>query len=213
MPTTTIIVDDFFDNAVQLREAALRLDYPQVPGKFPGRNSQQRLQLEGLDREVSRLVGEPLVAMPPPQAHGKFRIATAGEQGSAKVHVDTAHWSGILYLSRPEDCRGGTEFFRHRATNSDRGPINDEEARAQGYASARQMISDILERDTMNDDAWEMTMRVPMRFNRLVLLRPWLWHTAGEAFGNSLENGRLIYLMFFASAGQAPSYNAAPDRT
>ena len=210
MPTTTIIVDDFFDNAVQLREAALRLDYPQVPGKFPGRNSQQRLQLEGLDREVSRLVGEPLVAMPPPQAHGKFRIATAGEQGSAKVHVDTAHWSGILYLSRPEDCRGGTEFFRHRATNSDRGPINDEEARAQGYASARQMISDILERDTMNDDAWEMTMRVPMRFNRLVLLRPWLWHTAGEAFGNSLENGRLIYLMFFASAGQAPSYNAQP---
>ena len=212
MPTTTIIVDDFFDNAVQLREAALRLDYPQVPGKFPGRNSQQRLQLEGLDQEVSRLVGEPLVAMPPPQAHGKFRIATAGEQGSAKVHVDTAHWSGILYLSRPEDCRGGTEFFRHRATNSDRGPINDEEARAQGYASARQMISDILERDTMNDDAWEMTMRVPMRFNRLVLLRPWLWHTAGEAFGNSLENGRLIYLMFFASAGQAPSYNTPPEQ-
>ena len=208
MPTTTIIVDDFFDNAVQLREAALRLDYPEVPGKFPGRNSQQRLQLEGLDQEVSRLVGEPQVAMPPPPAPGKFRIATAGEQGSAKVHVDTAHWSGILYLSRPEDCRGGTEFFRHRATNSDRGPINDDEARAQGYPNARQMISDILERDTMNDAAWEMTMRVPMRFNRLVLLRPWLWHTAGEAFGDSLENGRLIYLMFFASAGQAPAYNA-----
>ncbi|KFL37740.1 DUF6445 family protein [Arenimonas donghaensis] len=208
MPTTTIIVDDFFDSAAQLREAALRMDYPDVQGKFPGRNSQQRLQLEGLDQEVSRLVGEPLVSMPPPQAHGKFRIATAGDVGSAKVHVDTAHWSGILYLSRPEDCRGGTEFFRHRATNSDRGPISDEEARAQGYASARQMISDILERDTMNDAAWELTMRVPMRFNRLVLLRPWLWHTAGEAFGDSLENGRLIYLMFFASARQLPSYNA-----
>jgi len=208
MPTTTIIVDDFFDSAVQLREAALRLDYPDVQGKFPGRNSQQRLQLEGLDQEVSRLVGEPLVSMPPPQAHGKFRIATAGDVGSAKVHVDTAHWSGILYLSRPEDCRGGTEFFRHRATNSDRGPISDEEAQAQGYAGAKQMISDILERDTMNDDAWELTMRVPMRFNRLVLLRPWLWHTAGEAFGDSLANGRLIYLMFFASARQAPAYNS-----
>ena len=210
MPTTTVIVDDFFDSAVQLREAALRLDYPDVQGKFPGRNSQQRLQLEGLDQEVSRLVGEPLVSMPPPQAHGKFRIATAGDVGSAKVHVDTAHWSGILYLSRPEDCRGGTEFFRHRATNSDRGQVSDEEAQAQGYAGARQMISDILERDTMNDDAWELTMRVPMRFNRLVLLRPWLWHTAGEAFGDSLANGRLIYLMFFASARQLPSYNAGP---
>lgn len=39
MPTTTIIVDDFFDSAPQLREAALRLDYPDVQGKFPGRNS------------------------------------------------------------------------------------------------------------------------------------------------------------------------------
>jgi hypothetical protein len=33
-----------------------------------------------------------------------------------------------------------------------------------------------------------------------VLLRPWLWHTAGPAFGESLEDGRLVYLMFFASA-------------
>ena len=38
---------------------------------------------------------------------------------------------------------------------------------------------------------------VPMRFNRLVLLRPWMWHSAGEAFGSTLEDGRLVYLMFF----------------
>lgn len=208
MPVTTIIVDDFLDNAVQLREAALRLNYPEVRGLYPGRNSQERLNLQGLEQEVSRLVGEPLVPMPPPQAHGKFRIATAGDTGRAKVHVDTAHWSGILYLSRPEDCRGGTEFFRHRPTNTERGPINDDEARAHGYASARQMIDDVLERDTADDSKWELTMRVPMRFNRLVLLRPWLWHTAGESFGSTLEDGRLIYLMFFASARQAPAYNA-----
>ena len=43
-------------------------------------------------------------------------------------------------------------------------------------------------------------MQVPMRFNRLVLLRPWLWHTAGPAFGDRPENARLVYLMFFAGA-------------
>jgi hypothetical protein len=204
MPTTTIIVDDFLDNARDLREMALQLDYPPVSGMFPGRNSRERVQMDEMDREVSRLVGEPLVAMPPPQAHGKFRVALAGDVGQAKVHVDTSHWSGILYLSRPEDCRGGTEFFRHRATGTDGGPVNDAQARAHGYPSAKQMIADILERDTMNEDAWELTMRVPMRFNRLVLLRPWLWHTAGEAFGDSMSNGRLVYLMFFASAAQAP---------
>ena len=40
-------------------------------------------------------------------------------------------------------------------------------------------------------------MSVPMRYNRLLLLRPWLWHTAGPGFGDRLDNGRLVYLMFF----------------
>jgi hypothetical protein len=203
MPTSLVIVDDFFDDAAQLREAALRLEYPGGgDNMFPGRNSVQRIQLEGLGQRVSELVGEPVVPMPPPQAHGKCRIALAGDTGRAKVHVDTAHWSGILYLSRPEDCRGGTEFFRHLPTGTERAPFDDEEARAHGYPAAKEMVARILERDTVDDSKWEMTMRVPMRFNRLILLRPWLWHTAGEAFGDSLENGRLVYLMFFASAGR-----------
>ena len=101
---------------------------------------------------------------------------------------------------RPEDCRGGTEFFRHIRTNSDRAPYNDEEAVALGYSSAKAMTAEVLEQDSTDDSKWELTQRVPMRFNRLVLLRPWLWHTAGENFGDTLENGRLVYLMFFASA-------------
>jgi hypothetical protein len=47
-------------------------------------------------------------------------------------------------LSRPGDCRGGNEFFRHRAT----------------------------ERGGTDESAWELLMSVPMRFNRLLLLPP-----------------------------------------
>lgn len=200
MPTSMIIVDDFLDNAQALREAALRLTYPPQEGTFPGRNSVERINIEGLAQQVSRLVGEPLEAMPPPQSHGKSRITLAADKGKAKVHVDPAHWSGILYLSRPQDCQGGTEFFRHRATNTDRAPYNDHEAAALGFTSAKGMVDEILKRDGTDDSKWEMTHRVPMRFNRLLLLRPWLWHTAGENFGDTLENGRLVYLMFFASS-------------
>lgn len=200
MPTSLIIVDEFIDSAPALREAALRLTYPRLDSMFPGRNSVERINIEGLSRQVSHLVGEPLEAMPPPQSHGKCRVSLAGDTGNARVHVDGAHWSGILYLSRPEDCRGGTEFFRHKATHSERAPYTDEEAAAMGHSSAKQLIADILASDSLDDSKWEMTMRVPMRFNRLVLLRPWLWHTAGESFGDTLENGRLVYLMFFASA-------------
>jgi len=200
MPTSLIVVDDFLDDPYALRDAALRLSYPDVKGTYPGRNSAQRIELEALSQEVSRLVGEPLVPMSHNQAHGKCRIAMASDVGTAKVHVDGSHWSGILYLSRPEDCRGGTEFFRHIPTNTERAPFNDKESAEKfGAPSARQWVADLLERDTSDDSKWEMTMRVPMRFNRLLLLRPWLWHTAGESFGDRPENARLVYLMFFAS--------------
>ena len=146
------------------------------------------------------MVGERLRPAPPPQSHAKFRITLAGDTGRAKVHIDKAHWSGVLYLSRPEDCRGGTEFFRHLPTQSDRAPMTDEELAAAGFASQEQMYREIVSKHTLDDSKWEMTMRVPMRFNRLLMLRPWMWHTAGEAFGNPLEDGRLVYLLFFEVA-------------
>ncbi len=200
MYTSLLIIDDFLNNAEQLRETALKLSYPEVQGNFPGRNSAERINIEGLEQIVSRLVGEPLVPMPPPESHAKFRLTMAADKGRAKVHIDRAHWSGILYLSRPEDCQGGTEFFRHKRTNTDRAPVNDQELEALGYASQEAMYEDIIQKDTLNDAAWEKTMEVPMRFNRLILLRPWLWHTAGPAFGDCPDNARLVYLMFFASS-------------
>ncbi len=202
MPTSLIIVDDFLSprDAMQLREVGLRLTYPEQQGAFPGRNSLERIEMDGLDQRVSDLVGERLRPVSPLQSHAKFRMTLAADAGRAKVHIDQAYWSGILYLSRPEDCRGGTEFFRHRATNSDRAPLDDAEMRAMGYDSMQQMHREIIERDSIDDAKWEPTMQAPMRFNRLVLLRPWLWHTAGPAFGDRMENGRLVYLMFFEAA-------------
>jgi len=195
-----IIVDDFMDDPYSLRNAALSLNYPEGSGPFPGRNSKMRIDVTGMDEQVSRLVGEPVRGQPVPQAHAKCRISLAKDEGRAKVHVDPSHWSGILYLSRPEDCRGGTEFFRHLPTGTERTAYTDKEAANYGYASVKDMVSGIVSKDSVDESKWEMTMRVPMRFNRLILLRPWLWHTAGESFGDTLENGRLVYLMFFESS-------------
>ena len=48
---------------------------------------------------------------------------------------------------------------------------------------------------------------MPMRFNRLVLFRPLLWHSAGDGFGDSLANGRLVQLFFLRRARKG---NGAP---
>jgi hypothetical protein len=199
MTTSLIVVDDFFERAHELREAAMRLTYPDQQGAFPGRNSLERMELPGLVPHVSSIVGERLKLMSPLGSHAKFRITLAADEGRGKVHVDPGYWSGVLFLSRPEDCRGGTDFFRHRRTNTDRRAMNQQELADLGYASIDEAHRDIVERDGLDETAWETTMTVPMRFNRLVLLRPWLWHTAGPGFGDSLQNGRLVYLMFFAA--------------
>ena len=46
MRTALLIVDDFIDNAIGLREATLRLTCPPQQGAFPGRNSLERVNIE-----------------------------------------------------------------------------------------------------------------------------------------------------------------------
>ena len=100
----------------------------------------------------------------------------------------------------PEHCQGGTTFFRHRQTGTDRTP-RQEDLEAAGYAS----VAELLQRDGPEASRWEALMTIPMRFHRLVLYRPFSWHSAEPAFGDSPENGRLIHLFSFIRA-------AAPQR-
>ena len=70
-----------------------------------------------------------------------------------------------------------------------------------GFASMPELHREIIERDGADRSKWELTSVAPMRFNRLVLLRPWLWHTAAPGFGDRPENGRLIHVLFFQPVG------------
>ena len=200
MVPALFVIDDFLRNAEEVRKQALSMTYA-VGGRYPGLNSTQKLRIEGLDEVVSQLVRTPLKApWTDDFSHGSCRVALASDEQEARIHIDESHWSGILYLSRQEDCQGGTEFFRHKPTNTDRLPMDKESLKTAGYASYEELQKEILDKDALDRSKWEHTMTVPMRFNRLVLLQPHYWHTAGPGFGDSLENGRLIYLMFFLRA-------------
>lgn len=204
MHTSIIVVDDFYNDPEDVRRVALGFDYPTPASQqnFPGRNSRQRLLVDGLDAIVSELVSEP-VRGHAGLFHGHCRISLAGEDADRRyhVHVDPdCYWSGILYLTRPEHCQGGTEFFRHKALGTDRCPIYAHEVREYGVGTYFEAADKIIQRDSNDLSRWELLMTVPMRFNRLVLIRPWLWHTAGPSFGATPEDGRLVQLFFFKLA-------------
>ena len=136
----------------------------------------------------------------PHTAHCQFRIAMAGAESRAtlRIHVDGAnYWSGIVYLTLPEHCRGGTEFYRHKELDSDHAPLYDKEVTKFGYDSCALFTQDLTKKDSNDESKWEHIFTVPMRFNRCILFRPWYWHTPGQSFGDCPENARLVQMFFF----------------
>ena len=204
MVPSLIVIDDFLSNPDVVREEALKLTYA-VRGRFPGLNSTEKITIAGLDQVVSSIVRQPVHApWSEDFSHGSCRLALASDDQPGRIHIDPSQLSGILYLSRPEDCRGGTEFYRHKRTGTDRVPMDTRQLKAIGYSSYEKMQRDILDSDALDRSKWELSMTVPMRFNRLILLQPHYWHTSGPGFGDSVENGRLVYLMFF-KVGSRPA--------
>lgn len=201
MLPSLLILDDFLSDPLAARRAALALDYDASfkRGNYPGHISTTPLAIQGLDARISDIIRAP-VEPAPGTSHNHCRITLKGDKGRSGVHIDPAFYSGILYLSLPEHCKGGTEFFRHKRTGLDRVPNDPVEVTKAGYADINGLIEDVVNRDTMNKAKWERTMLIPMRFNRLILFSPWLFHNSGAAFGTSPENGRLVHLMFFAKA-------------
>lgn len=202
MLPSLLIVDDFLADPYAARRAALALDYDPARqhGNFPGCNSTTRLDTQALDATVSRLLGVKLGPAGGTQ-HGACRLTRKGDRGKSGVHIDPAAYSGILYLSRPEDCArpdaGGTDFFRHRRTGLESVPQDPARIAASGYGDINALIEDVVNKDTALPAKWERTMRVPARFNRLLLFSPWQFHNAAPGFGTTPEDARLVMLLFF----------------
>ena len=204
LPSLTII-DDFLSDPWAARRAALALDYapPGTGGNYPGRDSTGALPMDGINASVSRHLGLALEGADKTE-HGHCRMTLKADKGRSGVHIDPTFYSGILYLSRPEDCArpgaGGTDFFRHKRTGLERVPANGAELAASGYADLDTLVGDVVNKDTTQPGKWERVMRVPMRFNRLVLFSPWQFHNAAPGFGTDAESARLVMLLFFGRA-------------
>jgi hypothetical protein len=200
-----LIIDDFLSDPWATRRAALGLEYNPAAqhGNFPGLNSSAPLDTSAINAAVSRLLGVKFGPAPGTQ-HGHCRMTLKGAKGKSGVHIDPAAYSGILYLSRPEDCArpdaGGTDFFRHRRTGLEAVPQDPAKIAASGYSAINALVEGVVNRDTTFPAKWERTLRVPARFNRLLLFSPWQFHNAAPGFGANPEDSRLVMLLFFAPA-------------
>lgn len=199
MLPSLLIIDDFLADPHGVRRAALGLGYDPAlkQGNYPGLLSNNPLEIKGLDEAVAARIGVPVTPMAD-TSHGHCRLTLAGDRGASGVHIDPCFYSGILYLSLPEHARGGTDFFRHRPTGLDRVPTTDLALLESGFGDVNDLVERVVNADTLKPARWEKVMTVPMRFNRLVLFSPWLFHNSAPGFGRSGADGRLVMLLFFA---------------
>jgi hypothetical protein len=126
------------------------------------------------------------------------RVNYAGEMPNNAVHTDEAYskYAYILYLTKPEDCRGGTAFWRHKKYGWLGFPTDQEILRT---GKSRKRICDMLREDMNRLDAWEQIHVEEMRFNKLICYPCAQWHSRWpfEAFGSDKSDARLINVGFF----------------
>ena len=177
-----VIEDNFFPDPDAVRAKALTRSYQEPPPNTPRiavTSICNDLETQTLFTQVKPWVqdkpSDPVVGV-----RVLYRYSLADANKKVFCHVDGCSYAGIVYLSRPEDCAGGTSIYRHRPT---RDEIYDRNHRQQ-Y-------------DFNDPEQWEVLTEIDMQYNRLVMYPGQLFHAITPVFfGDSIENARLTQNIF-----------------
>jgi hypothetical protein len=192
-----IIIDGFLPDALAYRQRALAQPFYDIRG--PDGENYKRISVQPTDE-----FAEPLAKaldIPVKIGYSLLRLNYADELPNNAIHSDNSYdeFASVLYLNLPEQCQGGTAFWRHKSTGFASFP-DQAEAEAAGYDY--QHLFEILALSWNDSDAWELLEVVPMQFNRLLVYSTRRFHSRYPfaAFGNTPETGRLIHVSFFSPA-------------
>jgi hypothetical protein len=202
-----IIIDNFYLDPDQVRDIALNMPLDQNSGKYAGRMTQEAF-FNNDHKEIFKLITKMPEIVPGTTLCGKFRFSLAQDTEIQHIHFDPAPmqvWAGVIYLSLPEhyepvqNTQGscGTQFWCHRRTGLDHLPLDLSSRIQHGWHSVDD-LKEFLENEGIDESLWQPVFDVPMRYNRLVLFRPWMFHSSGFRFGDSRENCRLVQTMFLS---------------
>jgi hypothetical protein len=200
------VIDDFYDDPMAVRELALAASYRRESGyPAPGTIARADLDVTAARDRIADILGVRLRASQS-ALWNTFRMQLAGDrhnvEAGARIHAHAGlGWVGLIYLTLPEHCRGGTAFYRHRATQlsdlSDPGSVEATLA-ARGWSFAELVERLDAEGNLLSE--WDHLFTIPMKFNRLVIFRGGLFHGLGALFGTEAANARLTQNLAFDPA-------------
>jgi hypothetical protein len=198
------VVDDILPDPDAVRARCLaKTDwaegYPYKPETWPGLRATPGLQDDELalvEARVRQVTGvQKLWVVEPPEGqylnHNCVQVVGIDES-EPRPHTDSrllCRYAAVLYLnpSVPEQC--GTGFYRQRLGNGQRGgnTVSPPHANLVQALGTRFVAPDSFAEDVV----------VPHRYNRLLLYRSNLIHSASGYWGRTLESKRMAAVFFW----------------
>lgn len=200
-----IIVDNFYKNPDMIRQFALSQETTETSdGNYAGVMTHNNFLTQEHIDTFSQLFGHGV--FPSTLFTGKFRFTKEGEIGTQDIHFDPGDnnscWAGVVYLTPNVENTEGTIFWKHKRTGLEAIPRTLDGIQEYGWNGVDDLKT-FLDTDGVDHSLWEKTFTVPYKYNRMVMFRPWMFHSPGPAFGDTLENSRLIQTFFWSPLDKA----------
>ena len=197
-----LIVDDFYNDPDALVQVALdSIRKEELPrGTYAGVMTTQTFLGQQLRDLFKKITMEPSINSST-NANGRIRFTVASDPFKFHIHYDVdmeTRWAGVVYLSKNHPETEGTSFWKHKRTGLEVAPNTLEGFEKYGWSSFED-LREFLETEGLDESLWEKTFTIPYKYNRLVLFRPWLLHSPGPAFGDSLESSRIVQTIFLGN--------------
>lgn len=199
------IADDFFaqKEAVAIANRCFnktkwKLGKPYTDELWPGMRSKNALKAKELARVEAWVkqqvnVNSLRVAEPDDVVVDTNTAILVGEhEGAARPHTDNrklCRYGAVLYLNQQPDPEGGTSFYRLKYANGAAGgnkvdaPYNN--------------LVDALKTASLPPSAWYLDHSIDNKFNRLILFKGNLAHSASKYFGKEKRDKRLAITFFW----------------
>lgn len=217
-----IIIDNFYENPEQVQDLILRSPASTWKGilhGYTGARHQFSLDLSPIYLPLSKIIQvefQSAVNPNPPlfQSNIIIQDPKKGAGPCSQPHTDEANFAFSIFLTPPEECLGGTAFYRHKKTGLQLFPITKacQQKRAtlmkdtlkKHQLKNQEELTTIIYKDKSKESSfvadsnedWELVQILEMKFNRLILHEADLFHSAYIEPSFYLESYRISQVGF-----------------
>jgi hypothetical protein len=188
-----LVFDNFYENPMEVRTWALQEEYTEL-GNYPGIRTKE-FPYENWKEHLEYLMGFKIHEERWNSVNYNGAFQSVGAGAKTWVHSDNyTEYTGIIFLNPYAPPNTGTSFYEHRESGSRRYTPESAWLNNTTTEFGKHLT------DSCRDDFWRRTDIVQNKFNRLMVFRGSLWHSADDYFGDDLESSRLTQTFWFDRA-------------